>query len=200
MSEDDHTGNDSGGKGAKRKKLKSGSARFSKFTVVGGLNAAVDIGVLNALIWLEPTREPSSLAMYNLVALVLANLNSYFFNSMWTFRGRAANDTYQKVTFAAQALVNIGVSSLLFYLLVRPIVVYTEMPGYLATNASKVISVAVASTISYFLMRYLVFSTKQPLKKPVRKIKKARRVRRDGRRDAARERITDPEEQSETML
>ncbi|MGI8651115.1 MAG: GtrA family protein [Rubrobacter sp.] len=171
-------------KGEKRKKFKSGGVRFSKFTVVGGLNAAVDIGVLNALIWLEPTREPSVLVLYNLVALVLANVNSYFFNSFWTFRGRSSSDLYQKVTFAAQALVNIGVSSLLFYMLVRPIVIYTELPGYLATNAAKVISIAVASTLSFFLMRYLVFSTSQPLKKPVGKLKKARKTRRRRRKDA----------------
>ncbi|WP_162924504.1 GtrA family protein [Rubrobacter indicoceani] len=168
-------------------KLKSGGVRFSKFTVVGGLNAAVDIGVLNALIWLEPTRDASTLALYNLVALVLANVNSYFFNSLWTFKGRSSNDLYQKVTFAAQALVNIGVSSLLFYLLVRPIVVYTEMPGYLATNASKVISIAVASTISFFLMRYLVFSSKRPLKKPIRRLRKVRRSRRKGPNKAPQE-------------
>lgn len=171
-------------RGARRQRLRAGSARFSKFTIVGGLNAAVDIGVLNALIWLEPTREPNVLALYNVVALVLANLNSYVFNSLWTFRGRSSNDLYQKVTFAAQALVNIGVSSLLFYLLVRPIVVYTELPGYLATNASKVISVAVASTISFFLMRHLVFSPKQPLKAPARKFKKARNMRRRRRKKA----------------
>ncbi|MDX5893965.1 GtrA family protein [Rubrobacter radiotolerans] len=166
----------------RKEKLKAGSVRFSKFTLVGGLNAAVDIGVLNALIWLEPTRDPSVLALYNVVALVLANLNSYVFNSLWTFRGRSTPGLYQTITFAGQALVNIGVSSLLFYLLVRPIVVYTEMPAYLATNASKVISIAVASTLSYFLMRYLVFSTKQPLKKPVRRLRKSRRLRRYRRR------------------
>ena len=38
-------------------KLKSGGKRFSKFSLVGLSNAAIDIGVLNLFLWLEPTRE-----------------------------------------------------------------------------------------------------------------------------------------------
>jgi hypothetical protein len=82
-------------------KLKSGSKRFSKFSVVGLSNAVIDIGVLNLFLWLEPTREVSLLVLYNGVALVLANLNSYFWNTLWTFRGRAEHDVWQIVLFAA---------------------------------------------------------------------------------------------------
>jgi hypothetical protein len=40
-----------------RAKLKSRGKRFSKFSVVGLSNAAIDVGVLNLFLWLEPTRE-----------------------------------------------------------------------------------------------------------------------------------------------
>jgi putative flippase GtrA len=150
--------------GKKKEKLKNGGARFSKFSVVGGVNAAVDIGVLNILLVLGPTRETTTIVLYNAVALVLANVNSYVWNSLWTFRGRAAFDSYQTMTFLGQALINIGVSSLLFYILVRPVMVNTEVSAYVAGNVAKVVSISVASTISYFLMRYLVFSNKRPLK------------------------------------
>ncbi|CAN5441216.1 MAG: GtrA family protein [Actinomycetota bacterium] len=150
--------------GKKKEKLKKGGARFSKFSVVGGVNAAVDIGVLNILLVLGPTRETTTIVLYNAVALVLANVNSYVWNSLWTFRGRAAFDSYQTMTFLGQALINIGVSSLLFYILVRPVMVNTEVSAYVAGNVAKVVSISVASTISYFLMRYLVFSNKRPLK------------------------------------
>ena len=139
-------------------KLKSGGKRFSKFSVVGLSNAAIDIGVLNLFLWLEPTREVSLLVLYNGVALVLANLNSYLWNTLWTFRGRAEHDTRQIVLFALQALVNIAISNGLFWALVHPIVAYTDVPMYLAGNVAKIISVTVASTISFFIMRYVVFS------------------------------------------
>jgi putative flippase GtrA len=140
-------------------KLKKGSVRFSKFTVVGLSNAVVDLGILNLFLWLASTRDPSVLALYNGVALVLANVNSYFWNTRWTFRSRAKrHDRRQRVLFTLQALFNICVSNGLFFLLVRPVLVYTEVPAYLAGNVAKLVSIAVASTLSFFLMRYLVFS------------------------------------------
>lgn len=150
--------------GVKKEKIKKGGVRFSKFSVVGGVNAAVDIGVLNLLLVLGPTRETTTIVLYNAVALVLANVNSYVWNSLWTFRGRAAFDSYQTTAFIGQALINIGVSSLLFYILIRTVMVNTEVSAYVAGNVAKIVSILVASTISYFLMRYLVFSRKRPLK------------------------------------
>lgn len=144
-----------------RTKLKSGSKRFSKFSLVGLSNAAIDIGVLNLFLWLEPTREVSLLVLYNGVALVLANVNSYLWNTLWTFRGRAEHDVRQIVLFALQVLVNIGISNGLFWALVHPVIIYTDVPTYLASNVAKIISVTVASTISFFIMRYVVFSRRR---------------------------------------
>jgi putative flippase GtrA len=112
-------------------------------------------------LWLEPTREVSLLVLYNGVALVLASLNSYAWNTLWTFRGRAENDARQIVLFALQVLVNIGISSGLFWALIHPIIVYTEVPAYLAGNVAKIISVTVASTISFFIKRYVVIFSRR---------------------------------------
>ncbi len=143
-------------------KLKSGGKRFSKFSLVGLSNAAVDIGVLNLFLWLDPTRDVILLVTYNGIALVLANLNSYFWNTRWTFRHRAKRrDRRQRLLFTAQAIFNICISNGLFFLLVHPILVYTDVPAYLAGNVAKLISVAVASTLSFFFLRYLVFSRKR---------------------------------------
>ena len=141
--------------------LKSGGKRFSKFSIVGFSNAVVDIGVLNLFLWLQPTRDPMLLVLFNGVALVLANTNSYVWNSLWTFRGRADHGPRQTLLFALQALVNIGVSNGLFWALIRPLLVDTDIPVYLVGNTAKIISIVVASTISYFIMRYLVFSRRR---------------------------------------
>ena len=146
---------------SKRTKLKSGGKRFSKFTVVGFSNFAVDIVVLNLFLWLAPTREPFLLAFYNGVAILAANANSYVWNTLWTFRGRADHDLRQGVLFALQALINIGVSNTLFWALIHPLIVNTEIPTYLVGNVAKLGSVLVASTISFFIMRYVVFSRKR---------------------------------------
>jgi putative flippase GtrA len=120
--------------------------------------------VLNLFLWLEPTREVSLLVLYNGVAPVLANLNSYIWNTVWTFRRRAELDARQILLFALQVFVNIGISNGLFWALVHPIIAYTDMPTYLAGNVAKIISITVASTISFFLRRYVVFSRKRLFK------------------------------------
>jgi putative flippase GtrA len=143
-------------------KLKKGSIRFSKFTVVGVSNAVVDFGTLNLFLWLASTRDPSVLALYNGVALLLANVNSYVWNTRWTFRGRAKRNNFrQRALFGLQVLVNIVVSNGLFWVMIRPVLIYTEVPAYLAGNVAKIISVLVASTISFFIMRYVVFTRRR---------------------------------------
>jgi putative flippase GtrA len=145
-----------------RTKLKKGGIRFSKFTIVGFSNAVVDIGTLNLFLWLASTRDPSVLALYNGVALLLANLNSYVWNTRWTFRGRAKrNDLRQRSLFALQVLVNIAISNGLFWIMIRPVLIHTEVPAYLAGNVAKIISVVVASTIGFFFMRYVVFTRRR---------------------------------------
>ncbi len=145
-----------------RTKLKKGGVRFSKFTVVGLSNAVVDIGTLNLFLWLASTRDPSVLALYNGVALLLANANSYVWNTRWTFRSRAKrNDFRQRALFALQVLLNIAISNGLFWVMIRPVLIHTEIPAYLAGNVAKVISVLVASTIGFFFMRYVVFTRRR---------------------------------------
>lgn len=145
----------------KREKIKRGGIRFSKFSLVGLSNAAVDIGVLNLFLWLQPTREPGLLFLFNGVALVLANANSYLWNTLWTFRGRAEHNARQTTLFVLQALVNIGISNGLFWVLIRPLLVGTDIPTYLVGNVAKIISVVVASVVSFFVLRYVVFSRRR---------------------------------------
>jgi putative flippase GtrA len=145
-----------------RTKIKKGGIRFSKFTVVGLLNALVDIGTLNLFLWLASTRDPSVLALYNGVALLLANANSYVWNTRWTFRSRAKRkDFRQRALVALQVLVNMAISNGLFWVMIRPVLVHTEIPAYLAGNVAKVISILVASTIGFFFMRYVVFTRRR---------------------------------------
>jgi putative flippase GtrA len=146
---------------SRRKKLKSGGKRFSKFTVVGFSNFVVDIGILNLFLWLLPTREAYLLVLYNGVAIAAANANSYVWNARWTFRGRVESGPRQGVLFVLQALFGIAVGSAIFWAVIRFLLAHTDLPAYVAGNIAKVASVVVASTISFFLMRYLVFSRKR---------------------------------------
>jgi len=143
--------------------LRRFARRFSKFSILGLANWVVDLGVLNLLFFAHPTREPWLFATYNLVALVCANVSSYFLNTRWTFRGRVEHDLRQRVLFALQALVNVGVGNALFWLAVRAVFVYTDLSAFVGGNLAKVLSASVTSILSCFILRHLVFSSRRRL-------------------------------------
>ncbi len=138
-------------------RLRRFARRFSKFSVVGLVNAVVDLAVLNLLLWAYPTEEPWQFVLYNFVALVLANANSYVLNSLWTFRGQAHPSLKQGGLFALQALAGVLVSSAIFWLLIHYALNSTGLSPVVAGNAAKVISTSITSTLSYFVQRYFVF-------------------------------------------
>lgn len=151
----------SGGGSPVLHRIKNFGSRFSKFSIVGAANAAVDYSVLNLLIWIYPTDSNMDVVMYNLVALVAANINSYLGNAFWTFRERAEPSSRQRTLFALQALLNVGVSSGLFWLCIHLLSTYSSLPPFVGENIAKTISIVTASIMSFFIMRYLVFSRKR---------------------------------------
>ncbi|CAN5740127.1 hypothetical protein BH23ACT11_BH23ACT11_08060 [soil metagenome] len=149
------------GPGTKRARFRRFGFSFSKFSVVGFVNAVIDFGVLNLLLLLLPTTDNLQIVLYNLVALVMANLNSYLGNAFWTFRERARSGSRQRVLFSLQAVLNVAVSTGVFWLCIHALLDLTALPPHVGENVAKAVSVTVASLMSFFVMRYLVFSGKK---------------------------------------
>jgi putative flippase GtrA len=131
---------------------------YAEFSVVGVANAVVDLGTLNLLLWLWPTAAPVWLALYNTLALILANANSYFWNSIWTFRKQSqrADPSQKTVGFGAQAILNVGVNNVLFWVAVE-LLAATTLPVVIGQNMAKVVSTIGASALSFPVLRYIVF-------------------------------------------
>lgn len=127
---------------------------------MGAGNALVDLGTLNLLLLLFPAGGTLRIVAYNGVALLLANANSYLWNTLWTFREKAQGNTEQKVLFAGQALVNIGLNAGLFWLTITLILGYVDLSSTVSGNLAKVLSTIVAFSVSFFILRHLVFSGK----------------------------------------
>jgi putative flippase GtrA len=63
------------------------TAQFLKFTLVGALNTAVDLAVLNGLILLTQRGRTGSLYVcFKAISFLAAVLHSYVINCKWTFR------------------------------------------------------------------------------------------------------------------
>lgn len=132
-------------------------AQYTRFSLIGASNALVDLGVLNLLLILEPTRNSWLLVLYNLAALVLANVNSYLWNTLWTFKNQTRHDARQVSLFSAQAVVNVAAGTLLFWLSASALESYAGFSTQIGGNIAKVISMLAASTVSFLFLRSFVF-------------------------------------------
>jgi putative flippase GtrA len=124
------------------------------------LNAVIDLGALNLLLWYWSTTTAISLFIINSIAYILAVLNSYFWNSRLTFRANAFLTSKEKIKFVIQAAVSLVISNgvfLLFIYLFRRF----SMPLWIDQNAAKGLSMAISSTASFFFMKFYVFSRRE---------------------------------------
>ena len=121
----------------------------------------VDVGVFALLLLIAPTSSPEFLVLYNVVALVLSNANSYLWNTLWTFRRQAHHDVRQVSLFTGQAALNAAVGGLLLWLAAHWLAAHTGLSPFMGGNVAKVFSMVIASTMSFVLLRFFVFGRKE---------------------------------------
>lgn len=136
--------------------------QYAEFATVGIFNAIVDLGVLNLLLWLFPTKDPLGLTIENSLAVALAILNSYLWNSRWTFRKQADGSTRQILLFVAQSLINIAINDVALILTAAPVRHLHLGPAWVSLNLSKGAAMAFASSTSFLIMRLFVFRPTRP--------------------------------------
>lgn len=138
---------------------RKGPFQFLQFSMIGGLNALVDIGTLNVFLILYPTTDRLLLALYNTLAYTLAIINSYLWNSKLTFRQGSKDNLSQKTLFFLQALVSLGINTSAF-LLGLYLLDWLPIKQFMVQNAAKGIAMVLSSTASFFFMKYFVFTRK----------------------------------------
>ncbi|RKQ33527.1 GtrA family protein [Oceanobacillus halophilus] len=138
-----------------------------QFSLIGGLNALIDIGSLNLLLLFWPTENSLFLLLFNTIAYLLAITNSYIWNSNWTFRKTSSKNRKEAVYFLIQALASLIISNIVFvggaFLLA-----ILAIPTIAEQNIAKGSAMIISSAASFIFMRYFVFKKHR---KPV-KIKK----------------------------
>jgi|SRR5215210_2082320 len=144
-----------------RESQKQAGVKYARFSAVGLSNMLVDVGTLNLLLFLAPTGSPELLVLFNVAALVLANANSYLWNTLWTFRDEARHDARQAGLFTAQGLLNVAVGSALLWLAAHGLRAHTDLSPWVSGNVAKAFSTVAASTLSFIFLRLFVFKPKE---------------------------------------
>ncbi|HEX5851163.1 MAG TPA: VTT domain-containing protein [Rubrobacter sp.] len=146
---------------AEGQKLPEAGVRYMRFSLVGVSNALVDLGAINLLLFFHPTREPLLLVLYNLLALAVTNVNSYLWNTLWTFRHHARHDARQMGLFTLQGVLNAAIGSGVLWVVAHLLLAYyPALSAQLAGNIAKLASMFVASSASFLFLHYLVFNKK----------------------------------------
>jgi membrane protein DedA with SNARE-associated domain/membrane-associated phospholipid phosphatase/putative flippase GtrA len=146
---------------AEGKPLPQAGVRYARFSLVGVSNALVDLGAINLLLFIHPTREPWLLVLFNLLALALTNANSYLWNTLWTFRHQARHDARQMGLFTLQGVMNAALASGVLWGVAHLLLAYyPALSAQLAGNIAKVASMFIASSASFLFLHFLVFNKK----------------------------------------
>lgn len=127
-----------------------------QFLFVGSLNALIDLGFLNILLFIWPTTNERLLIVFNTAAYILAIINSYIWNTRLAFRNHARNDTREKVYFLMQAGISLMISNFTFYVGMQ-ILKLLNLSIWQIQNISKVFAMATPSLASFLFMKFLVF-------------------------------------------
>lgn len=131
--------------------------RYTKFALVGVMNAFVDLAVLNLLMIIIPNHSGRVLVMENTVAVACAIVNSYMLNRRWTFADSTDGSVLERVLFIMQALLNIALNDWILGWCATYLIFSRNVPVFVSSNASKALAMFLSSTLSYLFMRYVVF-------------------------------------------
>jgi putative flippase GtrA len=136
--------------------LRQDVVQFARFSLIGAMNGALDIIILNLLLQLWRHTNTWELILVNSLAYSVAVLNSYIWNARLTFRRESTFNTREKSFFAAQALVSLVIGNGVF-LLFTYLLGFSSLPLWVVQNGAKGISMALSSICSFFLMKIYVF-------------------------------------------
>lgn len=142
-------------------RYKSSILQYAQYCLIGLSCASIDLGIINLLLFVFPTQNNIPLAVYNTIAYSLATLNSYIWNSKFTFRHHAKHSKKQIIGFVIQALVSLGISDLIFVGGTKLLHGMNLTPDWLVHNVAKLTSMFLSSLASFFFNKYLVFRTKK---------------------------------------
>lgn len=131
--------------------------QFMRFGIVGVFNTILDLAILNLLVYLFTVKDPMVFAFCKGASFFIALINSYFMNKYFTFakKQRSTKEFYLFIIVSLVGLIiNIGISSLLFYLLGLYPYIFSV---YLIATVSGIIGALFSMITNYISYSYFVF-------------------------------------------
>lgn len=144
--------------------------QFVKFAVIGVMNTLVDFLAYTLITALTPVGD----IVANIISYSLGVLNSYFFNTLWTFRAERKRNAKEFVSFILVNIVSLGVSTLVIYICGTYIFAGSALAKSIASGAlgrlisseehavsilSKVIAIPITLIVNFICTKLFVFKS-----------------------------------------
>jgi len=136
-------------------------SQFSKFAVVGILNASINFGFLNFISLITGITGGLLVAEYNIPGTILAALNSYLWNKFWVFK---TNDDkgvfYHLPKFALVIVLDIIVNGFIIVLFTTYFHPALGLSRSAWLNVAKIFATAIVMLFNFFGYKFIVFRKK----------------------------------------
>lgn len=132
--------------------------QFGKFAAIGFTNAAVDFGVLNALILQTGFFEGKGYAVLKSISFIVALLSSYVWNKFWAFRSKnVQGGGIEFLKFVVVTLISFGINVGMASLVATYIEPIRGFDAHTWANVAAVVGSGVALVFSFIGFKKAVF-------------------------------------------
>ena len=114
--------------------------QFGRYAIIGGVNTAIDFGVLNLLMWWTGIYTGKQIVLLNMIAFAVAVINSYFWNKYWTFKDRDNADIKEFSQFITVTLIGLAINSTIVYVVTTLIDPMFGLDKKLWANIAKLVA------------------------------------------------------------
>jgi putative flippase GtrA len=131
--------------------------QFAKFGLIGVSNTAINFGILNFCIHLTGVTKGFGLAMFSALAFLLALINSYIWNSHWSFQNTNQRTPQEFMQFFAVTLGGLIINSLIIYIVTKFIAPLGGTSAVEWANVANLVATLVVMFWNFTGFKFIVF-------------------------------------------
>lgn len=131
--------------------------QFTKFSLVGIMNTAIDFIILNLLIWITHIYRGDMVSIFNSISFSIGIINSYIWNKNWTFRNEDIHVKIQFIKFFSIAIVGLILNTTIVYYTITLIKPIFHLSMIYWINIVKIFATMIVVFWNFIICKYMIF-------------------------------------------
>lgn len=127
--------------------------KFFSFGLIGILNTFIDFFIFFVLLKILPTKNDYMVTIYSAIGFIIANINSYYLNSKYTFNKKGNYYSFLIISLFSLILNSFALSGSLFVLKK----IFQNKYMKILIFVSKILGTGISMISNFILYNYLCF-------------------------------------------